>query len=356
MKKIAVGLLSLLLLAGCTKPEPKYEKFSGNFFGTFDTVVQLVAYTESQEEFDRYLKKLEETFQELHKDFDNYHTYEGMNNIMNINEQAGIAPVKVSDEMIELLTITEERYDTSSTKTDISNGALYAVWHKYREEGLDAPETAVLPPKEELDAAASHSGMQHIVIDEAAKTVFIDDKNVQMDLGAVAKGYATERAAKILEAEGLISGIVNSGGNIRTIGKPMDERDRWGIGIQHPDYLLGKTTDENIEVVYVANQSVVTSGDYQRFFTVDGKPYHHLIDPVTHMPADTFRSVSIVTEDSGLADFLSTAIFLMEYEEGRALVESLDGVEALWVFPDLTMQATDGMKAISYSHGAHATD
>ena len=136
----------------------------------------------------------------------------------------------------------------------------------------------------------------------------------------------------------------------------MDGRDRWGIGIQHPDYLLGKTSEENIEVVFVANQSVVTSGDYQRFYTVDGKTYHHLIDPETHMPADRFRSVSIVTEDSGFADFLSTAVFLMSYEEGRALVESLDGVEALWVLPDLTLQATEGMQAISHSHGGSAND
>lgn len=356
MKRILAGVLALALLAGCTKPEPKYSKYSGSFFGTFDTVVQLVAYTENQEEFDNYLTLLEEIFREYHKEFDNYHTYEGINNIRTINEQAGKEPVKVNPVLIELLTQTKKRYDTVSNKTDISNGTLYGVWHAYRDAGIAEPAKASLPSMEELSEAALHSGMQHIVIDEAASTVYIDDENVQMDVGAVAKGFATEKAAQWLEEKGLVSGIINSGGNIRTVGKPMDDRDYWGIGIQHPDYFLGKTSEENIEIVYVADQSVVTSGDYQRFFLVDGKMYHHLIDPTTHMPADGFRSVSIVTHDSGYADFLSTALFLTDYETGRKLVDSLEGVEAMWVFPDLHIEATDGMKAMSHSHGADTND
>lgn len=346
-------LAGALLLTACT-PQAKEEektKHTGSFFGTFDTVVQLVGYTDTQEEFDGYLKALEEEFQALHKEYDNYKSYEGMNNIRTVNLNAGKEPVKVNDPIIDLIEITRERYETVSTKTDISNGALYGVWHDYREM-----ENPTVPDEAELKEAAMHSGMEHIIVDRDAGTVFIDDPLVQIDLGAVAKGYATELAAQKLESMGLVSGIVNSGGNVRTIGTPSDERDRWGIGIQNPDYLMGLSPEENVEVVYVTEQSVVTSGDYQRFYVVDGVTYHHLIDPDTLYPAQYFRAVSVVTKDSGLADFLSTAVFLMDYEEGRALIDSIEGAEALWVMKDGTVQYTEGMEKIAYSKGAHATD
>ncbi len=354
MKKwIAGALAAVFLLAACSPQQEKAkERYAGTFYDTFDTVVQLVAYTETEEEFNEYFDALKEIFQELHKEYDNYNRYEGINNIYTINEMAGKEPVPVSDSILDLLEVSRDYYSTYSTKTDISNGALFKVWHDYRED----EENPQVPAEEELREAAAHSGMEHIVVDRNAGTVYIDDARVQIDVGAVAKGYATEVAAKKLEEMGLVSGILNSGGNVRTIGKPTDDRNRWGIGIQNPDYLLGKSSEENIEVVYVAGKSVVTSGDYQRFYTVDGKTYHHLIDPDTHYPADYFRAVSIVADDSGLADFLSTAIFLMDYEQGKALIDSIEGAEALWVMKDGEVQYTEGMEKIAYSKGAHATD
>ena len=132
---------------------------------------------------------------------------------------------------------------------------------------------------------------------------------------------------------------------------PMDGRKGWGVGIQDPDGAVLGLSDI-VETLFIANTSVVTSGDYQRFYTVDGVNYHHLIDPDTLMPGKDFRAVSIITEDSGLADMLSTAAFLMPYDESRAFVDSLEGVEAIWLFPDGSKKYTFGAMNISKSYGA----
>jgi len=145
--------------------------------------------------------------------------------------------------------------------------------------------------------------------------------------------------------EGFTSFIVSSGGNVRTVGAPRDGvRNKWSIGIQDPDGNALVPNGDNLDIVYVNDASVVTSGDYQRYYVVDNKRIHHLIDPTTLMPANYYRAVTVVTLDSGVADFLSTTAFLLPYEKSRALIESLDGVEALWIMPDGSMKATEGMK------------
>ena len=141
------------------------------------------------------------------------------------------------------------------------------------------------------------------------------------------------------------------GGNVRMGNPPADGRTKWGVGIQDPDGAVLGLSDI-VETLYVTGCSVVTSGDYQRYYAVDGQRYHHLIDPDTLMPDTDFRSVSIITEDSGYADLLSTAAFLMPYEESRAFVDSLDGVEAIWLFPDGSKKMTFGAMNVAKSCGA----
>jgi thiamine biosynthesis lipoprotein len=343
----------LLMLAGC-RPNPYagYVKYSDSFFDSFDTWTQVVAYTKSEEEFNQYFEQIHNRFQELHKLYDIYNTYEGINNIKTINDQAGKQPVKVDQEIIDLILFSKEWYQRTGGKMNIAMGSVLKIWHDYRTEGLDMPEKAALPPLEMLEAAAQHTDINQVIVDEKEMTVYLADPDMRLDVGGIAKGFATEIVAEEIMAAGLKSGIISAGGNIRVIGVPYDGvRAKWSIGIQNPDESI-VSNEGVLETVFVSDTSVVSSGDYQRYYYVDGKAYHHIIDPQTLMPGEYYRAVSVIVEDSGLADYLSTALFLMPFEESLALADSIKGLEALWVMPDGTVKTTAGLKKIMKSQGA----
>lgn len=351
---IMTAVMLLLAFTGCENvPENEYTKYSDTFFDTFDTMTQVVGYTKSEEEFKDYFEKIHSRFQEIHKLYDKYNDYEGINNIKTINDNAGIKPVKVDKEIIDLILFSKDWDKRTGGRTNIAMGAVLSIWHDYREEGIDDPENAKLPPKPDLEEAAKYTDIDKVIVDTANSTVYLEDKRMSLDVGAIAKGFATEIVAKEIQAAGFTSGIISPGGNVRVLGKPLDGiRERWGIGIQDPSKMIVTAEENLLDTIFVNNASVVSSGDYQRYYVVDGKVVHHLIDPDTLMPGDYYRAVTVVTENSGLADFLSTTVFLLPYEKSRELVESLEGVEAVWVMPDGKVNATEGMEKIMKSHGA----
>lgn len=367
MKKRSILIITLILismfLAGCQKEEPtvetEYEKYSYTFLDTFDTVIQVVGYSKTEEEFNNYAEKIHERMLNLHKLYDKYNDYVGINNIKTINDNAGVKPVKVDKNIIDLILFSKQNYEETSIKTNIAMGAVLKIWHDYRNAAESNPADAALPPMDDLLVANEHTDINKVIVDVENSTVYLDDPLMSLDVGAVAKGYATEVVLQEVIKEGFTSGMISSGSSsIRAFGKPMDNiRDKWGVGIQDPNKLNGMIPsggDDLLDIIFLSDSSVTTSGDYQRFYMVEGKMIHHLIDPETLMPGDYFRAVTIVAEDSGSGDFLSTAVFLLPYEEGRALIESIDGAEAMWVFKDGTVEATDGMKKIMKSNGATA--
>ena len=343
----ALVITMLFSSSACSGANKTYSKYSYEFFGTFDTIIQISGYATSQKEFDKYSEYAFKRFNELNKLYDNYNTYDGINNIKTINDNSSISAVAVDSNIIELLSFCIESNQSYSSKTDISIGSVLKIWHEYRESGLSDPENASVPSMEELQAASVFTGIDNIIIDKQNSSVYLSEGS-SLDLGAVAKGYATELVAQELIDMGFESFFLSSGGNVKAVGSPFDEeKNHWSIGLQNPFYFDDTEKNENlIDIAYVNDLSVVTSGDYQRFYEVDGAKYHHLIDPQTLFPADYFRSVTIFAQDSGIADFFSTAVFLSSYEEGLALVESLDGVEAYWIFADGTVRATDGAKKL----------
>lgn len=342
--------IALTVLSGCSKN--KYEKYDASFFDTFDTITKVVGYVENEEEFDEYMEIIHDRFLELHKLFDKYKAYEGVNNIKTINDNAGIKPVKVEKEIIDLIIFSKDWYYKGGKATNIAMGPVINIWSQYRDQADGDPSKAELPPMEDLKEASKYTDIEKVIVDKQNSTVFLEDERMIIDVGSVAKGYAVEIIAQEIEAIGFKSGLISSGGNIRAIGKPLDGvRERWGIGIQNPDSSLFDTGN-SLETLFISDDSVVSSGDYQRYFVVDDKIYHHIIDPKTLMPGDYYRALTIVTPDSGVADFLSTSAFLLPFDKSKELIESLDNTEAMWVMKDGTIRTTKKMKEIMLSNGA----
>lgn len=324
MKRIFALILAVLLLTGCSAPAPAAdtkEQYTATFLNLFDTVTTIIGRAESEEAFREVTQGIHDDLLRYHQLFDIYNDYEGVNNLKTVNDNAGIAPVQVDKAIIDLLMDCKDYYELTNGRVNVMMGSVLYLWHRARNDGINDPQNAKLPDMEDLQAASGHIGFDLLLIDEAASTVYITDPDARLDVGAVAKGWATQKAAENAPSGMLIS----VGGNVCATGPKLADGTPWVIGIQDPD-----ASDKNLHTVFVTKNSVVTSGDYQRTYWVEGKPYHHIIDPDTLMPAAYWRSVSIVCEDSGLSDALSTALFLMDEAQGRELAEKC-GAEVLWV-------------------------
>ncbi len=341
-------LCAVCLLCGGCQAEKVMQKYSASFYDAFDTVISVIGYTDSQASFDAVFGKVKELFMHYHRIYDGYKAYEGVHNLYYVNKNAASGPVEAEPELIELLLYMKELQPKLLGRVNVAMGAVLSYWHDCREEGVALPEERL------LRAYGNHVNYDDVIIDADAGTVYFADPHLSLDLGAVAKGYATEIVASWLLTSGMTSYIISAGGNVRCGEKPLDGRARWGVGIQDPEESLFSTANNIKDVVYLTDMSVVTSGDYQRYYVVDGVRYHHIIDPDTLFPSAYMHQVTVVTKDSGYADALSTMLFLMSYEEGRAFVDSQPDIEAYWVLNDGSVQYTDGLQAILRSQGGSA--
>ncbi|MDR0292575.1 MAG: FAD:protein FMN transferase [Oscillospiraceae bacterium] len=323
-----------------------YHRYSTGFTDLFDTVTLIIGYAGSQDEFDRYAAVIYERMGALHRLFDIYHEYGGLNNLRTVNDNAGIAPVAVDGELIDLLLLAREGYELSGGAVNPALGPVLRIWHGYRQEGIADEENAALPPMDELRKAAKYTDMDDVVIDKTTGTVFLKKAGMSLDVGAVAKAYAAGLAAQAAVEAGMRSVLISAGGNIVSLGKPLDgSRDRWSIGIQDPD-TAADGFQNTVDTVFIAGTAISCSGGYQRFYTVDGQAYHHIIDPDTLMPAVRYKQVTVIHQNPGLADILSTALFILPVEEGLALAEKC-GADALWIDSEGLWRATDGYIEIS---------
>jgi len=317
---ICVLLILCLILSGCGAGDAEESKqYSATFLTVFDTVTVITGRAESKEAFSENAQAIHDELRRYHELFDIYNGYE-VNNLKTVNDNAGIAPVVVDSAVIDLLQDCRHYHEILDGVVNPAMGGVLQLWHEARNDGINDPANAYLPDAEALKAAAEHMDMDALVIDEAASTVFITDPLVQLDVGAIAKGWAVQRVCEDAP-KGL---LVSVGGNVCATGPKDEAGTPWVVGIQNPD-----GGENYLHTLEVTDGSIVTSGDYQRAYVVDGELYHHIIDPATLYPSTLWRSVTIICGDSGLADALSTALFVLPQPEGEKLLP--EGTEAMWV-------------------------
>ena len=346
MKRVFCTLLALCLLCAllpaCGKMESQLNKYSTYSFDYFDTATTIVGYAESQEAFDAIANQALEMLGEYHRLYDIYHRYDGMENLCTINELVDGAhrTVVVDQRIMDMLLYAREMYDKTDGMVNVAMGSVLKLWHDYRTVGMNDPADASLPPMDKLQEAAKHTDITKMVIDVANSTVTLTDPQMRLDVGAIAKGYATEQVAQWLEAQQVSGWLLNVGGNVRAVGQKPDGTP-WTVGLENPD----DDAEDYLAYLNLTDEALVTSGSYQRYYIVGGKRYHHIIHPDTLMPAEGYLAVSIICPNSGMGDALSTALFCMSIEEGQALIATLDGVEASWVTSDGVQTVSDGWNA-----------
>ena len=346
MKKVISVCLSVLLtvsLFGCSADvlKTKKERFSTSFLDLFDTASTIIAYDTSQQDFDNHVKQFYDKLEEYDHLYDIYKSYEGLTNLYTVNQKAKDGPVEVDGRIIDLLEYGKDVYDLSGGKTNICFGSVLDLWHESRSAAADNPENASLPDMEKLNDAADHISMDNLIIDKEKNTVFFADSEMRLDVGAIAKGYAVEQVCRWAEENLWSSAAVSIGGNVCTFGyKNDDGKTLWNIGIENPD----TESDDYLANVKITGLSVVSSGDYQRYFTVDGKKYCHIINPDTLMPAEYFSGVSVICDDSALGDALSTTLFNMSMDDGLKLIENIPNAEAVWVDKNYNVTYSSGFE------------
>ena len=325
MKRLICAALCLAVLTGCAiNPSAEKKQYTATFLTLFDTVTTIVGKAESEDAFRVEAQIIHDELLVYHQLFDIYNEYDGINNLKTVNDSAGIEPVVVDRKIIDLLLDCRSFYEATGGKVNIAMGGVLKLWHDARSDSIDDPLNAYLPDASALREAAGHVSFDAVVIDEASSTVYLSDPALRLDVGAVAKGWSAEQVARNAH-EGL---LISVGGNVLATGAKDEKGTPWVVGIQSPD-----DAQRYLNTIYVSDGCVVTSGDYQRTYTVDGKAYHHIIDPDTLYPSAYWRSVTVVCADSGAADALSTALFLLPHAEGQALLKRYDA-KAMWVGVD----------------------
>ena len=336
MKRFFALFLALtLLLSGCAGAGAEQKLYSATFLTVFDTVTTIVGRDASEEEFSRKAQAVHDELLVYHQLFDIYNVYEGLNNLKTINDHPGEA-IAVDQAIIDLLLDCKVYHDLTDGRVNAAMGSVLYLWHEAREDGLNDIANAYLPDGDALREAAEHASWDSVVIDKVNCTVTITDPALRLDVGAIAKGWSVQRVAENAP-EGL---LISVGGNVCATGPKDTSGTPWVVGVQDPD-----GGDNYLHTLYLTRGSMVTSGDYQRAYLVDGEFYHHIIDPDTLYPGRLWRAVTVVCPDSGLADALSTALFLLPMEEGQRLLDVCESY-AMWVDAEGNMFYSNGFEEL----------
>lgn len=290
---LGAGLVALAAAFGLSRRD---QRFTGSEFA-MDTVITVTVYGP------RAKVNAETALAEFRRVDELLSAFRPESDIGRVNAAAGRAAVRVSRETIEVVALALKYAALSGGRFDPTVGPLVRLWQIG--EGRKEP-----PAAGEVRAARRLVGYERVMVDEPGRRLYLPERGMALDLGAVAKGYAAGRAAELLKRRGVKSALIDAGGNIVAVGARPDGRP-WRIGLRHP-----RRAGEVSGVLEVTDRAVVTSGDYERYFLFEGRRYHHLLDPETGYPADELQSATVVAGSSALADILSTAVFVLGPKEG----------------------------------------
>jgi len=249
--------------------------------------------------------------------------------VTRINRSAGKERVKVSPETFEVIQRAQEISELSEGGFDITIGPLTELWRKAREKKIP-------PSVEDVKEKLGLVNFKNIEMDQEGK-VFLKKKDMAIDLGGIAKGYAVDRAFELLKSLGYKNLIVNAGGDLKVGG--LKNNQPWSIGIQNP-----RESKKILARISVSDMAVATSGDYEKFFYFEGKRYHHIFNPRDGFPTEGCQSVTILYKDGMTADALATAVFVLGREKGYSLCQKLDGLKCLIVDKEGKIIFSPGLK------------
>lgn len=327
-RKIILSILLIIsagLISACQSPAEQEVPPITKTQVALDTVCTITAYDCSEETLDQCFKKIEGIEQKMSVDLEE-------SEVSQINQNAGIRPVVVSDDTFQVISEAIKYSELTSGRFDITVGPLVKLW------GINKPEQKV-PSEEEIQEAITKINYTMVDLNDEQKQIFLKEKGMSLDLGGIAKGYAGDAIVDILKKSGAEHGIVDLGGNLSVIGTKPDGTD-WNIGIQTPF----QATGEYFGVVSVSDRSVVTSGIYQRYFKENGKIYHHIMDTRTGYPVDNgLAGVTIIYGKSIAADALAKS-FAMGLEKGMEFVKNQKDAEAIFVTVDNEVYITPGLE------------
>ncbi|WAW14013.1 FAD:protein FMN transferase [Peptostreptococcus equinus] len=337
MKKKLTIILALLLLffAGLyiIKEDPFTKK--GTFSKTnyyLDTVNTVTIIDVKEKDQAKILSDVDNTIRDIHNEMS---LQQSSSNINKLNDKAGIEPVKVSNDIYNIIDKSIKYSKLTDGTFSTAVGPLTLLW------GIGG-ESPKVPTKEEIDKVLPLLNYNDIVLNEKEHTIFLKKKSMKIDLGGIAKGYCADKLARQLKSKGVKNAIINLGGNIYVYGKNQKDKN-FTVGIQDPS----ASNQEVMGQVTLTNKSVVTSGIYERYIEKDGKIYHHMLDPKTGYPFENnLSSVTIISDNSVDGDSLSTSTYGLGLEKGMNFINSLDGVDAIFITKDKKVYVTKNIKNI----------
>lgn len=331
--RLVICLLVLLICWGCGQKSTQLQAFKGERF-IMDTLVEITVVCEDEQKGKAALEKAFSAFEKINDLTDRFPKYgqkvSAVSDVIRINENAGSKPVVVSADTINIIQRSQYYAELSGGAFDITIGPVMDMWG-FGKSGQQAPTD------EEIKKALSLVDYRKVVLESTSSTGFLSNTGMSLDLGGVAKGYATDMAVKALRELGVEHAMINAGGNVYALGGKPDGSP-WRVGVQDPRGDKGI-----IAILSLKDAAAVTSGDYQRYFEQGGVRYHHIVEPSTGQPARDLIQTTVVADSATDADILSTLLFVLGPQQGMNFAKGLPGTGAIFVSSDKKLSFTDNL-------------